>query len=110
MAERSRRKPVARIWPEVREGEPATAAAWRQAVQERLDSLDDKLDDIREAVLSPGVLGHVCEVGERLIANPSRGTLALAALGAVIVLAVLGWSSSDLATLVRGAMPAVGAP
>lgn len=108
---RARQKPAARIWPEVREGEPATAAAWRQAVQERLDSLDDKVDDIRDAVLAPGILGHVCEVGERLLANPSRGTLALAALGVVVLLAVLGWTSSDLATLVRGVMPsALGSP
>lgn len=107
------RRTEPRPWPAVTPGS-ASEAAWRATVQERLDSLDERVEDVLDAVTRAGVLErvwrHSCEVGERLLTNPSKGTIAIAAIGAVVALAVLGWTAADLASLAQVIPTGAGVP
>jgi hypothetical protein len=109
MAPRAAKRAEARPWPDVTPGD-AREAAWRATVQERLDSLEERIEDVLEAVTQPHwierVWRHSCEV----IANPSKGTVALAALLVVVLLAVLGWTAADVAALTKAIPVAPGAP
>jgi hypothetical protein len=94
-----RAKTDRRAWPHVTPGDLITEATWRATMQERVDTIDERLEEVLEAVTRPPPLERVWHSFAALVANPSKGTVVLAVLLVVVALALIGWSAADVATL-----------